>query len=99
MAEAFVADSGHCETPAGGEPTIPSNVRVIDASRIDLEKAVRNDIFRADPNWRPNVIRVEIPPLGEGPECKMIASMKGPCLTRINDPSAAPGQSLGNNLC
>jgi two-component system response regulator AtoC len=52
----------------GGEETIPLDVRVIAATQVDLDDAIREGRFRADLYWRLNVIHIKIPPLRERPE-------------------------------
>jgi len=47
----------------GGVEPISLDVRVIAATQIDLEEAIRNNDFRSDLYWRLNVIHLEIPPL------------------------------------
>lgn len=47
----------------GGEISIPLDVRIIAASQIDLDEAVKIGSFRSDLYWRLNVIRIHIPPL------------------------------------
>lgn len=47
----------------GGESPVPVNVRVIAATRTDLEKAVRDSLFREDLYYRLNVLRIHLPPL------------------------------------
>ena len=49
----------------GGIKTIETNVRIIAATNIDLETAVRNKSFREDLFYRLNVIPVRIPALRE----------------------------------
>lgn len=51
--------------PVGGTKTIESDVRVIAATNIDLEKAVGGGQFREDLFYRLNVIPIKIPPLRE----------------------------------
>lgn len=51
--------------PVGSTKTITSNVRVIAATNIDLEKAVAEGKFREDLFYRLNVIPIKIPPLRE----------------------------------
>jgi DNA-binding NtrC family response regulator len=52
----------------GGNEPIPLNVRVVAASRIDLEEAVREGTFREDLFYQLNVLPLRIPPLREHPE-------------------------------
>jgi len=52
----------------GGEQSIPLDVRVIAATQVDLDEAVKQGTFRSDLYWRLNVIHVEIPPLRKRPE-------------------------------
>jgi two-component system, NtrC family, response regulator len=47
----------------GGERPIKTDVRVIAATNVDLEEAIREKIFREDLYYRLNVVRLEIPPL------------------------------------
>jgi two-component system, NtrC family, response regulator HydG len=49
----------------GGTETIPVNVRVIAATNVDLEKAVKEGRFRQDLFFRLNVIQIQMPPLRE----------------------------------
>jgi two-component system response regulator AtoC len=49
----------------GGGESIPIDVRIIAASQVDLDKAVKEGRFRSDLFWRLNVIHVLIPPLRE----------------------------------
>lgn len=47
----------------GGERPIKTDVRVIAATNVDLEDAIREKTFREDLYYRLNVVRLEIPPL------------------------------------
>jgi two-component system NtrC family response regulator len=47
----------------GGEKMIHSDVRVISASNVDLEKAMLRKDFREDLFYRLNVVKLDIPPL------------------------------------
>lgn len=47
----------------GGTETIKSNVRVIVATNKDLEKEIRNGLFREDLYYRINVFPIFLPPL------------------------------------
>ncbi len=49
----------------GGTRTIHVDVRIVCATNVLLEDAVRNGTFREDLYYRLNVIRLEIPPLRE----------------------------------
>jgi DNA-binding NtrC family response regulator len=49
----------------GGSAPIPVDVRLITASKIDLEQLVARNLFRADLFYRINVCPVSIPPLRE----------------------------------
>ena len=49
----------------GSESPIPINVRVVAATRVDLEKAVEDKLFREDLYYRLNVLRLNLPPLRE----------------------------------
>lgn len=49
----------------GGETPIKTNVRVIAATNVNLEKAIEEKTFREDLYYRLNVVKVEIPPLQE----------------------------------
>ncbi len=49
----------------GGTSTIPVDVRLITASKVDLKELVSRNLFRADLYYRINVIPVEIPALRE----------------------------------
>jgi DNA-binding NtrC family response regulator len=47
----------------GGTRTLPMRARVIAATNIDLERAVRERRFREDLYYRLNVLRIAVPPL------------------------------------
>ncbi len=47
----------------GGSKAIKTDVRVIAATNVDLEEAIREKTFREDLYYRLNVVRLEIPPL------------------------------------
>lgn len=49
----------------GGTTTIPIDVRLISASKVDLKELVSRQLFRADLYYRINVCAVAIPPLRE----------------------------------
>lgn len=47
----------------GGTKSIPVDVRIIAASHVDLEQAVKQRMFRQDLYYRLNVLQLELPPL------------------------------------
>ena len=47
----------------GGSKTIKADVRIISASNKDLEKSIKNNMFREDLYYRLNVIPIHVPPL------------------------------------
>ena len=49
----------------GGEEPFDIDVRVIAASNADLQKAVKDGLFREDLYYRINVLRIHLPPLRE----------------------------------
>ena len=49
----------------GGEKPIRTDVRIIAATNVDLEKAIAENTFREDLYYRLNVVRLEIPTLQE----------------------------------
>jgi transcriptional regulator with GAF, ATPase, and Fis domain len=55
-------------TRIGGNAVINTDVRVIAASNVDLEQAVRNGRFRSDLYYRLSAFPIVIPPLRERPE-------------------------------
>jgi two-component system, NtrC family, response regulator AlgB len=52
----------------GDYTTRKANVRILAATNVNLEKAVKEGLFREDLFYRLNVIQIEIPPLRECPE-------------------------------
>jgi DNA-binding NtrC family response regulator len=52
----------------GGSEEVQVDVRVIAATNVDLEEAVKEGSFRDDLYYRLNVINIRIPPLRERPE-------------------------------
>ncbi|WP_347487964.1 sigma-54-dependent transcriptional regulator [Desulfoscipio sp. XC116] len=52
----------------GGEKPVKTDVRIIAATNVDLEQAVRDKRFREDLFYRLDVVRLELPPLRERKE-------------------------------
>lgn len=52
----------------GGEKTIETDIRIISATKKDLEVLVREGRFREDLYYRLNVVRIDIPPLRDRKE-------------------------------
>jgi len=52
----------------GGKATISLDVRIVAATNIDLEEAVKNGTFREDLFYRLNVVPLQVPDLRERPE-------------------------------
>ncbi|MHC5081793.1 MAG: sigma-54-dependent transcriptional regulator [Planctomycetota bacterium] len=52
----------------GGTETISLDLRVISATKVDLEEAVAEGKFREDLYYRLNVVKMTLPPLRERPE-------------------------------
>jgi len=58
----------------GGHEKMPVDVRVISATHIDLEEAIRQGRFREDLYYRLNVLRLKMPPLRDrGQDIKLLA--------------------------
>jgi DNA-binding NtrC family response regulator len=58
----------HTLERVGGEASIPLNVRVLAATQVDLDQAMKEGRFRPDLYWRLNVIHLHIPSLHERTE-------------------------------
>lgn len=54
--------------PVGGQDEISVDVRIVAATQVSLEEAVRSEEFREDLFYRLDVIRMSVPPLRERPE-------------------------------
>ena len=54
---------GHSFERVGGSKSITADVRVIASTNRDLEKAVREGVFRKDLFFRLHVVRIDVPPL------------------------------------
>jgi DNA-binding NtrC family response regulator len=58
----------------GGQEEIPLDVRIISATHVDLEEAIRQGSFRKDLYYRLNVLRIGMPPLRErGEDIELLA--------------------------
>ena len=55
-------------SPIGSNEVIRSNVRIIAATHVDLEKAVKKQSFRLDLFYRLNVLPITVPALRDRPE-------------------------------
>jgi len=66
----------------GGEKPLRSDVRIVAATNVDLEQAIRDGRFREDLYYRLNVVRLDIPDLQERPED--IALLAGHFIRQIN---------------
>jgi len=62
-----ILQSGEFER-VGGVRTLSVDVRVIAATNVDLDAALKNGSFREDLFYRLNVVRINMPPLRERPE-------------------------------
>ena len=49
----------------GGTQTIKSDVKIIAATNLDMEKAIEENVFREDLYYRLNIIPLVLPPLRE----------------------------------
>lgn len=52
----------------GGEETLKVNLRIIAATNKDLQKQVKEGLFREDLFYRLNIVNLHLPPLRERPE-------------------------------
>ncbi|MEZ4653064.1 MAG: sigma-54 dependent transcriptional regulator [Candidatus Eisenbacteria bacterium] len=77
----------------GGNQTLRSDVRLITATNVDLEDAVRHGRFRSDLYYRLNVITVPLPPLRERREdipllasyfCRRLAAKHGKAIQGVS---------------
>jgi transcriptional regulator with PAS, ATPase and Fis domain len=78
--------------PLGGTRVIPVNVRVISATHLDLDQAVRAGEFRRDLYYRLNVVKVFIPPLRERRED--IPLLARAMVRRIADALGLPARKI-----
>ncbi len=80
--------------PLGGTVPTKVDVRIIAASNRDLEKLVQAGTFREDLYYRLNIIKIELPPLGERREdipllvehfISKLNSLKGKAITGVSE--------------
>lgn len=94
----FIQDKEY--EPVGSSQTHRADVRIIAATNVPLEEAVREKRFREDLFFRLNVFQLEIPPLRERPEdidrlaTEMLAFFAGNNHKRIIGFSEAATQAL-----
>jgi NtrC-family two-component system response regulator AlgB len=81
-----------CYERVGDPTTRQADVRVVTATNVDLEKAVREGNFREDLFYRINVIRVDLPPLRERGED--IAPLAEGMLVHLAMQHRRPGRSF-----
>jgi two-component system response regulator AtoC len=79
-------------TRVGGTATIPVDFRLLAATNVDLEEAVREKRFREDLYFRLNIIRLELPPLRERTED--IPGLVAHFLEKLKTRTGYPGKSL-----
>lgn len=60
----------------GGREDIPVDARVVSATNVDIEKAIREGVFREDLYYRTAVITIHLPPLRErGDDILLLANL------------------------
>jgi DNA-binding NtrC family response regulator len=78
--------------PVGSSRTQSSDVRVISATNVDLEQAIRDGAFREDLYYRLNLIRVRVPSLAE--RTSDIPALAAHFLERAKSAYGRPGASF-----
>lgn len=68
QAKVLRAMQSHKVERVGGKEAVQVDVRIVAATNVDLEKAVKENRFREDLFYRLNVVSVEIPPLRDRKE-------------------------------
>jgi DNA-binding NtrC family response regulator len=79
-------------TRLGGTVPVKTDFRVVAASNLDLEQAVKDGRFREDLFWRLNVFVIELPPLRDRPED--IAALAEHFLERFTNAMNKPPMKL-----
>jgi len=84
----------------GGTRTLPMRARVIAATNLDLERAVREHRFREDLYYRLNVLRISVPPLRDRREDIADLAIRGlnQHARRLGLPSPKPTAALLDRL-
>jgi DNA-binding NtrC family response regulator len=78
----------------GSSETVRVDVRVIAASNVDLEKAMKERRFREDLFYRLNVVPIQLPPLRERPED--IPLLLGHFLAKISNAENVPLKEISS---
>jgi DNA-binding NtrC family response regulator len=84
----------------GGTRTLPMRARIIAATNIDLERAVRDRCFREDLYYRLNVLRISVPSLRDRREDIPELVIRGLCqhARRLGLPPPKPSAALLDRL-
>ncbi len=78
--------------PVGSADTVPVDVRILSATHINLEAAMRAGRFREDLFYRLNVVSLKLPPLRDRSED--IPMLANHCLRKLTERTQAPLRSF-----